>query len=85
MPEKTTQKAATKKTRTKIKTEERIFLEFKDQIDVTDLITTAKKEFKKLYPDEVIKDIKVYINAIEMNAYYVVNGRAEDAFKFKLK
>ncbi len=27
---------------------------------------TAKNEFKKLYPDELIENINVYMNAIEM-------------------
>lgn len=83
MTEKTTQKS-TKKVRTKQKSEEKVFLEFRNQIDVTNLIAIAKDEFKKIYPDETIEDIKVYINAIEMTAYYVVNGRAEEKFRIKL-
>lgn len=81
--EKTT-KTSTKKARSKQKIEERLFLEYQDQIDVTNLMETAKNEFKKLYPNELIENINVYMNAIEMTAYYVVNGRAEETSKFKL-
>lgn len=83
MTEKTT-KTSARKIKSKQKTEERLFLEYQDQIDITNLMETAKNEFKKSYPDEAIESIKVYMNAIEMTAYYVVNGRTEDTFKFKL-
>lgn len=81
--EKTT-KTSTRKVKSKQKIEERLFLEYQDQIDVTNIMETAKNEFRKLYPDEAIENINVYMNAIERMAYYVVNGRAEETFKFKL-
>lgn len=81
--EKTT-KTSTRKVKSKQKIEERLYLEYQNQIDVTNIMETAKNEFKKLYPDEAIENINVYMNSIEMTAYYVVNGRAEETFKFKL-
>lgn len=81
--EKTT-KTSTRKVKSKQKIEERLYLEYQNQIDVTNIMETANNEFKKLYPDEAIENINVYMNSIEMTAYYVVNGRAEETFKFKL-
>lgn len=81
--EKTT-KTSTRKVKSKQKIEERLYLEYQNQIDVTNIMETAKNEFKKLYPDEAIENINVYMNSIEMTAYYVVNGRTEETFKFKL-
>lgn len=77
-------KTSTRKIKSKQKIEEKVFLEYRDQVDVTNIMETAKNEFKKLYPDEAIENIYVYMNAIEMTAYYVVNGRTEETFKFKL-
>ena len=83
MTEKAT-KTSTRKIKSKQKIEEKVFLEYRDQVDVTNIMETAKNEFKKLYPDEAIENIYVYMNAIEMTAYYLVNGRTEETFKFKL-
>lgn len=72
-------------TKRKRKVTKYVFIEANgNQIDVEELKQNAEEQFLKQHPDEKILDIKIYINASEGNAYYVVNGKADESFKIMI-
>lgn len=80
-----TAKASTTKKRKTTKVSEAVFVELLGkQINMNDLLKQAEADFREIYPDEEIKDMKVYLNTAEGIAYYVVNDTVEDSFKIVL-
>lgn len=62
-----------------------VFVEIGElKVNTDELVQKAEEEFKKQYPNNEIKDIKVYLNTNEKIAYYVVNETAEESFKIYL-
>ena len=54
------------------------------QLNTEELYKIAEENFIKSFPDEKIKDVKLYINVLENKVYYVINGREEKSFNFDL-
>lgn len=62
-----------------------VFVEIGElKVNTDELVQKAEEEFKKQYPNNEIKDIKVYLNTNEKIAYYVVNETAGESFKIYL-
>ena len=62
-----------------------VFVEIDElKVNTDELVQKAEEEFKKQYPNNEIKDIKVYLNTNEKIAYYVVNETAGESFKIYL-
>lgn len=82
---KPTAKPAAKATEKAAKTvQETTFIEFSDcQVNIQDIIDSAKAHYKALYEKEngSLKTIALYVKPEERVAYYVANGVGSDNYK----